>query len=162
MNYRNAWWSYNATWLRRMPRLEGMQSCNGHSMRSAVVVGILLISIFAGKDACGQSRPWKNVTTVGPHPRANHGMVYDSARNRMVVYGGFFWPPDSEIGDYLWDTWELDGTTWSLRTTTGAGALTNHARTYDSARGRVVLFGGNVGGVLGNTWEWDGTSWSLR
>jgi hypothetical protein len=31
---------------------------------------------------------------------------------------------------------------------------------YDSARGQVVLFGGDAGGTfLGDTWTWDGTDW---
>jgi len=34
---------------------------------------------------------------------------------------------------------------------------------YDSARGRVVLFGGGGNSyLLGDTWEWDGSSWTER
>ena len=32
--------------------------------------------------------------------------------------------------------------------------------TYDSLRGRVVLFGGSGGGFLNDTWEWDGSTWT--
>ena len=35
--------------------------------------------------------------------------------------------------------------------------------TYDPARGRVVLFGGeNSKATYGDIWEWDGTTWTLR
>jgi hypothetical protein len=34
---------------------------------------------------------------------------------------------------------------------------------YDSARGRVVLFGGSgTAGLLADTWEWDGSEWAER
>jgi hypothetical protein len=38
------------------------------------------------------------------------------------------------------------------------------AMSYDSLRGRTVLFGGgpNVGPNFSDTWEWDGTTWTLR
>ena len=40
-------------------------------------------------------------------------------------------------------------------------ARAGHALAYDGARGRVVLFGGNVSiGYLGDTWEWNGTAWT--
>jgi len=38
-----------------------------------------------------------------------------------------------------------------------------HAMAYDSARGQVVLFGGNNGGIsddLNDTWAWDGANWT--
>src|SRR4026209_1489077 len=32
---------------------------------------------------------------------------------------------------------------------------------YDSARARLVVFGGYVGGrYVGDTWEWDGAAWT--
>src|SRR6266851_4873958 len=38
------------------------------------------------------------------------------------------------------------------------------AMTYDSLRGRTVLFGGssNASSNFGATWEWDGSTWTLR
>ena len=33
------------------------------------------------------------------------------------------------------------------------------AVSFDSARGRLVLFGGSDGTLLGDTWEWDGALW---
>ena len=33
--------------------------------------------------------------------------------------------------------------------------------TFDSARGRTVLYGGSGAGIGSDVWEWDGTSWTL-
>jgi hypothetical protein len=43
-------------------------------------------------------------------------------------------------------------------------ARSGHAMAWDGARGRVVLFGGeiSVGGAYSDTWEWDGTAWEQR
>ena len=38
----------------------------------------------------------------------------------------------------------------------------NHALAYDSARGQVLLFGGQFGSVLNDTWTWDGSNWTQR
>ena len=40
------------------------------------------------------------------------------------------------------------------------GKRSLHAMTYDVARGKTVLCGGNVEGkVSDETWEWDGKQW---
>lgn len=61
------------------------------------------------------------------------------------------------------DTWEWDGQRWSLVSEEGPPPLTWHSMTYDSARGVVVLFGGEAGyhTYSGDTWEWDGVTWRL-
>ena len=43
----------------------------------------------------------------------------------------------------------------------GFEPLTQHAMVYDSARSRVVLFGGTGLFVKGSTWEWDGATWTV-
>ena len=71
-------------------------------------------------------------------------MVYDSARQKIVVYGG-----------NLSETLEWDGAFWVLATLTGPNAVSGTAMAYDSNRQRTVLFGGgNPMGVLGETWEY--------
>jgi hypothetical protein len=62
----------------------------------------------------------------------------------------------------LSDTWEWDGTTWTLRSMTGPAARFGHAMVYDSLRGQVVLFGGFDMMSLGDTWEWNGIAWTFR
>ncbi len=91
-----------------------------------------------------------------PSPRGYHYMTYDSARGVTVLFGG------SDGSSSLGDTWEWDGTTWTLVTTTGPSPRANHAMAYDSARGVTILFGGYTTDYNGETWEWDGTAWTQR
>jgi hypothetical protein len=58
----------------------------------------------------------------------------------------------------------VDGSTWSLRATSGPSPRDNLAMTYDAARGVTVLFGGgqNFHSHDGDTWEWNGSTWTLR
>ena len=74
---------------------------------------------------------------TSPPARVVPAMAYDSARGRVVLFGG------RRRGGLLADTWEWDGTTWVEKTpATSPPARDGHAMAYDSARGRVVLFGG--------------------
>lgn len=108
-----------------------------------------------------QGAEWIQVTApTQPSPRYSHGMVYDSRRNRLVVFGG------SHDGDLLSDTWEYDGVTWTQVPVSGPSPRFEFAMVYDETRGRTVLFGGSVSGsssvpMLGDTWEYDGQSWTL-
>jgi hypothetical protein len=82
-------------------------------------------------------------------------MVYDSARDRVVLFGG-----DTAAGVQA-DTWEYDGTTWTQRTITGPAARSGHAMVYDARRGKVLLFGGaGASGALADLWEYDGSAWT--
>jgi hypothetical protein len=96
-----------------------------------------------------------------PSARFGHAMVYDSARGKVVLFGGF----NNDSNAFLGDTWEWDGRKWFKKTpvVTGPSARLWHAMVYDSARRRVVLFGGSdANGYLGDTWEWDGSRWARQ
>jgi hypothetical protein len=83
--------------------------------------------------------------SASPTPRSGHAMAYDSARSRVVLFGG----------GQLSDTWEWNGSNWAERFPSDAPAgRSSHALAYDSARGRQVLFGGGSGGYLSDTWEY--------
>jgi len=99
---------------------------------------------------------WAQVASTGPGARRSPSISYDSARNRLVLFGG------SAAGEIKSDTWEWDGSTWSLRSTSGPGPRNGHALAYDALHGRTLLFGGyNAANVpQGDTWSWDGTSWT--
>lgn len=103
---------------------------------------------------------WTNLTPNPIPGRSGHAMAYDSHRHRLVVFGGRLdW--NAAPGN---DTWEWDGSTWTQRFTlvTPPGRA-NHAMVFDSARERVVMFGGDSGaGYLNDTWEWDGATWTQR
>jgi hypothetical protein len=81
-------------------------------------------------------------------------MCLDSGRGRVVMFGGDGGFP---VPGSLADTWEWDGTAWTLRSSAiSPTARSGHAMAYDANRGRTVLYGGNWGT---DTWEWDGTAW---
>lgn len=105
---------------------------------------------------------WTPRATFGlPQPRSGHGIAYDSARQRLVVFGGM-------VGiTPIADLWEWSGSTWQSRPVSGPAPRSNCPLVYDAARGRVLLHGGlnfSSGGSLyfSDTWEWDGQSWALR
>jgi hypothetical protein len=105
-----------------------------------------------------------NTSTLSWPPVGHAGaMAFDSARNRVVMFGGGTTPNNT--------TWEWDGAlgAWELRQQM-AGARPSrrygHAMAYDAARGKVVLYGGidESGGSNAETWEWDGATetWTMK
>lgn len=103
---------------------------------------------------------WIDVTPASPSPSARQlaNTVYDSWRDRTVLFGG-----TNEFGGvFHGDTWEWDGSAWTNVTPAGPSPSPRawHAMTFDEERGRTVLFGGFNGGQLGDTWEWDGAQWT--
>jgi hypothetical protein len=95
-----------------------------------------------------------------PSPRNHHALAYDSARERVVLFGGA-----DDSGNVLGDTWEWDGALWTeVTTSTAPVPRSGHAMAYDSVRYRIVLFGGadSAGNYFSDTWEWDGASWTER
>lgn len=104
---------------------------------------------------------WRPVT-IGN--RVDPAMAFDSARQRVVLFGGH--EGVGFIGDrVLADTWEWDGATWRNRLPPSSPpARRGHSMAFDRARQRVVLHGG-IGAdyrALSDTWEWDGTTWVER
>jgi hypothetical protein len=96
-----------------------------------------------------------------PPPRWGHKMVYDSARGRIVTFGGRSPTTTANAND----TWEWDGSNWAQVVTSNAPSVRAfYALSFDDRRGKTVLFGGGLGGLVtggGNeTWEYDGTNWT--
>ena len=92
-------------------------------------------------------------TTTKPSPRSKHAMTYDTAREKVVLFGG------SHGGN---ETWEWNGSGWTQKNpANNPSARSSHAMTYDIIREKTVLFGGYVGSAPNSeTWEWDGTNWT--
>lgn len=111
---------------------------------------------------------FKNDKWSKPHPpampvdREGTSMVYDEARGQVVLFGGF---GRNNIGEFFGDTWTWDGTAWRQETPANSPpALVFASMAYDSAREKVVLFGGLQSDrrVSNQTWTWDGTKWTLE
>lgn len=98
---------------------------------------------------------WTQMSPINSPPGAGCGtdnMVYDLARQVVVLYGGC---PAST------DTWEYDGIDWTQITTANvpSSSLRYPSMTFDLNRARTVLFGGRdtslvSPSVVGNTWEY--------
>ncbi len=102
---------------------------------------------------------WTDVSpTTGPAPapRDWYAAAYDSLRGRMIVFGG------RDASTTYGDTWEWDGTSWTLLAPAVSPSPRKWASmAFDSARGQAIMFGGHDGtSYLGDTWAWDGSKWT--
>ena len=101
---------------------------------------------------------WQNLTPPGSKPlrRCLHHAVYDQGNNQMLLFGGCA----SGFGpcplDDLW-SFDLNASQWTeRRPSSRPSARQWYGMTFDSARGRLVLFGGSgTRGSLNDTWEYD-------
>jgi hypothetical protein len=114
------------------------------------------VLVLAAAAAAQSPHSWQPLPGAQPAGRRAHAAAWDTARGRLVLFGG-----DGPV--QLGDTWEWDGAAWELRAAGAAGPPPRYygAMAYDAARGRVVLFGGVwFQTVRGDTWEWDGSAWT--
>ena len=90
-----------------------------------------------------------------PTALTGHVMVTDGLG--ALSFGG------NGVGVYYDETWRFDGNTWTqLTPPVSPSPRRRYGGAYDLARGRFVVFGGQVtgNGVVGDTWEFDGSSWT--
>jgi|tagenome__1003787_1003787.scaffolds.fasta_scaffold20910823_1 N-acetylneuraminic acid mutarotase len=128
--------------------------------------------LFGGTGPAGQAlqdtwlfdgAEWTQVEDIGPSPRTGHQAAYDENRGRLVLFGGYQFVTGNN--GVVGDTWEWDGASWTQVEEIGPAARQRHSMAYDSAKKRIVMFGGQVrtGGAnqpVNDTWEWDGTQWT--
>jgi hypothetical protein len=100
------------------------------------------------------SPAWTQLTPSGtlPSARNQHSAIYDSVRDRMVVFGGY---DNSGRRNDVWAL-SLAGTpAWTQLTPSGTppNARFRHRAIYDPVRDRMVVFGGYDGSfTLNNDW----------
>lgn len=116
--------------------------------------------LAAAQAVSAQMTAWRKLNpALAPPGRYTHGLAYDSQHSLTVLFGG-----DSTGAARLNDTWTFDGVTWAPVTppqSPPGRANIDQTLVYDSARQRVVLFGGlGAGSYLNDTWEFDGANWS--
>jgi len=104
------------------------------------------------------SREWQQITTTtSPPVLGEHSLAYNSARNRVILYGG-----NADGWPYADATWEFDGTDWlTVTTSTRPNARYGTGLAYDPLNEVTVLFGGSDEDdtALNQTWEYTGTDW---
>ncbi len=103
---------------------------------------------------------WSGLT---PQGRNSFSVIYDAARNRMVLFGG-------QDGAYYNDTWALllEGTPHWLRLLPGGTlppARMGHTAIYDPVRDHMIVFGGYNGSDLSDVWQLslaEGGAWTQQ
>lgn len=100
---------------------------------------------------------WMQINPIlSPSPRRCHAMTYNTATNRVILFGGV-----DENDRMLNDMWEWDGINWTLVANTGPDPRFITGMVYDVYRKKIVLFGGAYfDSELSDTWEWDGKKWT--
>src|SRR5262249_32180113 len=151
-------WEWNGTtWTQRM--VTGPPARQGHAMAydSARHVTVLFGGFTSSTRLADtwewNGTAWTQQMVSGPSARDDGAMAFDASRTACVLYGGFTASPPAvpdEVGAW-------NGTVWSTLTPASgdAGARRYHSMVYDTQRGKLIVFGGDVGGPL------DGGTWSL-
>jgi hypothetical protein len=95
--------------------------------------------------------------TANAGPRYQYGACFDTVRARMVLFGG---NTSQLAGTPNSQTWEYDGTTWTLISTVGnPGPRNRPAMCFHPVLGKTVLFGGSdSSGLTDETWFFDGAA----
>jgi hypothetical protein len=95
-------------------------------------------------------------------------MVYDAARQEMILFGGWTRETTGDGNVYPDELWAWDGEHWRRRDpppgTPRPVGRDVPVLAYDAGRQRVVMFGGRRDSTpdpraLIDVWEWDGTRW---
>jgi MYXO-CTERM domain-containing protein len=119
---------------------------------------------------------WTERVATGskPQARSGAGWVFDSTRNKFILFGG-----RAGSGYDYQDTWEWDPATGTWTDRTGAGpvppARCQAMLAFEKSKNLVLLFGGqrsvssdpidtSSAVSFGDTWEWDTTTgtWTAR
>jgi hypothetical protein len=101
---------------------------------------------------------WKTISVLPEMKASEPGFVYDTDRDRFIVFGG-----SAARGIVNAETWEWDGVLWKKITGPGPGGRQAFSMIYDSKRKKTVLYGGmgtSPSELFNDTWEFDGTRWT--
>lgn len=111
-------------------------------------------------DAAG----WRRIATEGPAGRGRTAMAYDSARRRVVLFGGASAPAGPKGPQtFLGDTWLWDGERWQKAADSGPPGRYAHGMVYDERAGVVLVYSGAAAhrnAPLSDMWQWDGQRWT--
>ena len=124
-----------------------------------LLAGLLLAKPPARAEETGR---WPTTFDL-PYWRRSHSTIYDPANARLMLFGGW------NGRRFFNDVWALDLTPgvegWTRLDPEGARPRPRawHSAIYDSANGRMILFGGRgYGGELDDVWELDLAAGSER
>jgi hypothetical protein len=151
-------WEWNGSGWSQL-HVEGPDPRWGHKMVFDYNMGAIVL--FGGNNGKtilddtwiweGSSASWRKMSPeIHPSARSNYGMVYDSMRGRVLMFGGL-----SADKLPLNDLWEWDGKEWILiMEQAPPKPRYNHGFAYDTKRHKSVLYGGTDGKeFFRDTWE---------
>ncbi len=127
--------------------------------------------LFAGANGTSDPLEWdggpswrsSGSSATSPDMRYSTTMVYDRARNVLVVFGGIRQGGTSSINNGETWEWSAAGGFVNRMPAVSPPARRANVLVYDTARSRVVAFAGTAKAAGQNdVWEWDGTSWLQR
>ena len=162
IGYRDMWEHDGARWLRKVPPALPPDSVDAALVFDTVRgVAVLHYDVQTWEWNGADWRQQKSSSE--PTAMGSESMVFDQGRGRTVLFGGL----DDQGQGYLNETWEWDGATWSkCKPAHAPPARANASMAYDTARSRVVLFGGHTFNTTrisyNDTWEYDGVDWTQR
>ncbi|HYR23246.1 MAG TPA: hypothetical protein VEP30_10040, partial [Chthoniobacterales bacterium] len=79
-----------------------------------------------------------------PEPREGGGMVWDTARQRIILFGGYSDQEPLYKDAFRQDAWTWDGSNWSEQTTSTQPLRSYYVGfVYDDALGKAVFVGGD-------------------
>lgn len=164
-NLADTWEWDGMDWLQRTPSTSP-PGRTGHVLVYDSVRGVTVL--FGGANSNGDlNDTWEYDGTTWtqrslattPSPRFSAAAAFDSTRGLVTLFGG----RNASCDACLNDTWEWDGTDWTLRLpSTSPSPHFGAALAYDSSRQVAVLFGSGETYGSSDTWEWNGTNWIQR
>jgi hypothetical protein len=165
----------------QLPTTGVAPSCGWHNLvydprRNRLLAFHAILSVlpqYRGFEVAAMSltppRVWTNVTPAGTQPPPDRGfsVMYDPARDRVILLGGTFYDSPADNYGYSHDeVWSLslgDSMQWSRLTPLGSpGARDGHTAIYDPPRDRMLVFGGGVENGYTRQELHDGWALSLR
>jgi len=115
----------------------------------------------------GADGPFAPVLRGGCGFRAAGAAAYDTARNEMVIYGGYYYA-SGNVTTALDDTYTSAGGAWTAETpAVKPPARYGHAMAWDATRQEAVIYGGqNTIGYsnppAAQTATWNGSNWTIK
>lgn len=163
----NQMWAWNgATWQQlhssTIPEVVGVSMAYDAARRQIVLFGGGVpnghLETYMNTTWTWDGSTWsKRSPTTSPAPRTAAAMVYDSARQQVVLYSG-------NGQDPLNDLWIWNGANWQQQRPAQMPPEREGAYlVYDDATQQAILFGGtSVPGLLplSDTWAWNGREWT--
>ena len=119
---------------------------------------------IVGETWQGGTTGWRPLTGSDITPRDHHAMVFDEARQALLLFSGL---RGDRSNPWPNDTWELRPEGWVRVATDGPLGRGRMGLAYDARRRQVVLFGGAGASpgpnqpqpFFGDTWVWEGEGW---